>query len=314
MASESLSAQSLHQTVLYHETITSLRPSSPGKYVDATLGAGGHAIGILKTSSPEGVLLGLDLDAGAIKFARKRLKKYKHRAILQKASFADMTGQVKRIGWHSFNGIIFDLGMSSMQVDTAVRGFSFLKNGPLDMRFDQTQEVKAADLINKIKEDELARIIHEYGEEPKARKIAKSICCARPLHSTLELTELIKDVYRGHRGHNNPATRTFQAIRIAVNEELLSLQSGIEQAINLLEKGGRIAVISFHSLEDRIVKQMFLKESKDCLCPPEQLLCTCKHKAQLKILTKHPIIPFKEEITQNPRARSAKLRVAEKIV
>ena len=305
--------KSPHQTVLYHETIHYLKPFSPGKYIDATLGAGGHAIGILEASNPQGMLLGLDVDAQALSIAEKRLSAYKNRILLQKSSFADLTRQVKKTGWHSFNGIVFDLGLSSMQVDNPDRGFSFLRDGPLDMRFDKTQEIKAADLINKLKEDELTKIIRTYGEEPKAHKIAKAICEARPLQSTRQLADLIEKVSIRHGGQLHPATRTFQAIRIAVNNELQSLRSGLLQAINLIETGGRIVVISFHSLEDRIVKQLFVEESKNCICPPEQPICTCNHKAQLKIITKPPVIPSQEEVSHNFRARSAKLRAAEKI-
>jgi 16S rRNA (cytosine1402-N4)-methyltransferase len=210
------------------------------------------------------------------------------------------------------DGIVFDLGVSSMQIDTPTRGFSFLGNGPLDMRFGPLQSVTAADLVNRLPEDRLADLIWKYGEEQLARRIAKAIVQARPLETTHQLAEVIRKASSRTHQHIHPATRTFQALRIAVNEELQSIEAALPQALESLTPGGRLAVISFHSLEDRIVKQYFRRESRDCICPPSQPICTCGHKAILTEITRHPIQASETEITQNPRARSARLRVAEK--
>jgi 16S rRNA (cytosine1402-N4)-methyltransferase len=303
-----------HKTVLYHEVTTILRPHQGGQYVDATLGAGGHSFSILSESSPDGLLLGIDRDSQALQIAQKRLERFGKRVLLKNASFIQMEELIKEIGWRFFDGIIFDLGVSSMQIETPGRGFSFLKDERLDMRFDQHNGITAAEILNNEKEEELARIIWENGEETQARQIAAAICRSRPLESTAELAQLVSSVYHGHRGRIHPATRTFQAVRMAVNQELQSLQIGLEQAAHHLIRGGRMAIISFHSLEDRLVKQFFRRESKDCICPPEQPICTCGHKASLKILTRHAIVPSEDEILNNSRARSAHLRAAEKII
>jgi 16S rRNA (cytosine1402-N4)-methyltransferase len=303
-----------HKTVLYHEVTTILRPHQGGYYVDATLGAGGHSFSILSESSPNGLLLGIDRDPMAIQIAQKRLERFGKRVFLKNASFIQMKELIEEIGWRYIDGIIFDLGVSSMQLETPGRGFSFLRDEPLDMRFDQLNGITAAEFINKEKEETLARIIWENGEEPQARQIAAAICQARPLKSTAELTRIVSSITHGQRGRIHPATRTFQALRMEVNQELQSLQSGLEQALHLLIRGGRMAIISFHSLEDRVVKQFIRHESKDCICPPEQPICTCGHKASLKILTRHAIAPSEDEVQKNSRARSAHLRAAEKII
>jgi 16S rRNA (cytosine1402-N4)-methyltransferase len=303
-----------HKTVLYHEVAKILEPHPGGHYVDATLGAGGHSFSILSASSPDGMLLGIDRDPQAVQIARQRLEKFGKRVILKNTNFTQMEVLIKEIGWRFIDGIIFDLGISSMQLETPGRGFSFLKDEALDMRFDQQNGITAADLINTEKEEELARIIWENGEEPQARQIAAAICRTRPLRTTAELARLVSSVLHGHRGRIHPATKTFQALRMAVNQELQSLQSGLEQTLRVLAREGRMAIISFHSLEDRLVKQFIRRESIDCICPPEQPICTCNHKASLKILTRHAISPSESEIQENPRARSAHLRAAEKII
>ena len=303
-----------HKTVLYHEVTTILRPHQGGQYVDATLGAGGHSFSILSESTPDGLLLGIDRDSQALEIAHRRLARFGKRLILKNANFSQLENLIEEIGWQFIDGIIFDLGVSSMQLETPGRGFSFLKDEPLDMRFDQDNGITAAEIINNEKEEELARVIWENGEEPQARQIAAAICRARPLKSTGELARLVSTIYHGPQGRIHPATRTFQALRMAVNQELQSLQSSLEQALHLLVRGGRMAIISFHSLEDRLVKQFIRRESKDCICPSEQPICTCGHKASLKILTRHAIAPSEDEIQKNSRARSAHLRAAEKII
>jgi 16S rRNA (cytosine1402-N4)-methyltransferase len=211
------------------------------------------------------------------------------------------------------DAVLFDLGISSMQVDSPERGFSFSEEGPLDMRFDTRGELTAEYIVNQWEEHDLAAILWEYGEEPRARAIAKAICAARPLKTTADLAKVTAAVYHGHHGKIHPATLTFQAIRIAVNEELNAVHDGIRKAVEYLLPGGKIAVISFHSLEDRIVKAYFRRESKDCICPPQQPTCTCGHHASLVVLTKKPVTADEDEMKTNPRSRSAKLRVAQKI-
>jgi 16S rRNA (cytosine1402-N4)-methyltransferase len=302
-----------HRSVLYHQIILSLRPESPGRYVDATVGAGGHAAGILEAAGPAGSLLGLDLDPQALALASQRLAVFSDRAILVHASYTTLHEQLDHIGWKRVNGILLDLGVSSMQLDTAERGFSFQTDGPLDMRFDPTGPVTAGDLVNHLPENELADLIWRYGEDRLSRSIARAIVQSRPYATTRQLAEAVARGHRGKREKTHPATRTFQALRIAVNQELQSIETVLPQAIAALAPGGRLAVISFHSLEDRIVKQTFRRESRDCICPPEQPYCTCDHKAVLHEVNRHPIEADEEEIQMNPRARSAKLRVAEKL-
>ncbi len=302
-----------HQPVLYHEIIHALRPQSPGRYVDATVGAGGHAWGILEASAPDGQLLALDKDPQALAIASQRLSVYHPRVILVHASYTQLREELSRIGWQQVNGIVFDLGVSSMQLDQAERGFSFLADGLLDMRFDPTAGRSAADLVNRLSEDELTDLIWRYGEERHARRIAREICRSRPLETTRQLAQAVERAVGGRKERIHPATRTFQALRIAVNDELRGLEQVLPDAVDVLASGGRLAVISFHSLEDRIIKQFFRRESRDCICPPEQPVCTCNHHATLREITRKPILPSMEEIATNPRARSAKLRVAEKL-
>lgn len=281
--------------------------------MDATVGAGGHAAGILQASSPEGKLLGLDRDPQALELASQRLSVYGDRVVLRQASYTTLLEQLAAIGWTGVQGVLMDLGVSSMQIDTPERGFSFQSEGPLDMRFDPSQATTAADLVNRLSETELADLIWEFGEERHARRIARAIVQARPLQTTTQLADVVLKAVRGERSKIHPATRTFQALRIAVNEELKGLAETLPQAVKALAPGGRLAVISFHSLEDRIVKQFFRRESRDCICPPDQPVCICGHKASIREITRRPIVANEEEIAANPRARSAKLRVAEKL-
>ena len=302
-----------HQPVLYHEIIHALQPRGGGFYIDGTVGMGGHAWGILDASKPDGYLLGLDLDLQALAVARRRLVDFGDQAILVQASYTTLAAQAAALGWSGVDGVLIDLGLSSLQLDTPERGFSFSSDAPLDMRFDQSQPVSAADLVNQLSEKELADILYQYGEERRAYQVARAIVQARPLETTQQLARVVARATRSGREGMHPATRTFQALRIAVNRELDSVQQVLPLAVSVLRPGGRLAVISFHSLEDRLVKQFMRQESRDCLCPPRQPVCTCGHRAVLAELTRHPIQPGEDEIRQNPRARSAKLRVAEKI-
>ena len=307
-----------HKPVLYKEIIHALQPGSGGRYVDGTLGAGGHARGILEASAPDGQLLGIDVDPQALTIARETLAPYEHRIHLVQASYTTLSDQLKQIGWSEVDGIVLDLGASSMQFDTYERGFSFQHDAPLDMRFGPQMLQTAADLVNTYSERELADLIYEYGEDRDARKIAQAIVKSRPLHTTRELVAVIESVSprRGSFGKLrsvHPATRTFQALRIAVNEELASIESVLPHAVASLRSGGRLAVISFHSLEDRIVKEFIREQSKDLINPPYERRYEVERKAIIKEVNRKPVQPSEEETKDNPRARSAKLRIAEKI-
>lgn len=281
--------------------------------MDGTLGAGGHARGILEACAPDGQLLGLDVDPQALAIARKTLAPYEHRVHLAQASYTSLSAQLRQLGWDAVDGIVLDLGASSMQFDTPERGFSFMQDAPLDMRFGPHVPQTAADLVNKLTERELADLIYQYGEERDSRKIARAIVKARPLHTTRELVAAIESASprRGDRVH--PATRTFQALRIAVNEELSSIEVVLPQAVAGLRSGGRLAVISFHSLEDRIVKEFFREQGRALKNPPYERLYEVERDAVVKEVNRKPITPSEEEIRNNPRARSAKLRIIEKL-
>lgn len=281
--------------------------------MDGTLGAGGHARGVLEACAPDGQLLGLDVDPQALVIARKTLAPYEHRIHLAQASYTTLSAQLKSLQWDSVDGIVLDLGASSMQFDTPERGFSFMQDAPLDMRFGPHAMQTAADIVNSYSERELADLIYEYGEERDSRKIARAIVKARPLHTTRELAAVIETVSPRRGGRVHPATRTFQALRIAVNEELSSIESVLPQAVAGLRCGGRLAVISFHSLEDRIVKEFFRSQSRDLINPPYERIYEEERNAVLKEVNRKPILPSEEETKDNPRARSAKLRIAEKM-
>ncbi len=303
-----------HTPVLLDEVLETLKPLPGQRFIDGTLGAGGHTEAILNASTPGGQVLGLDADPAALSVARQRLAPYADRVRLVKANFSQMADIARSHSFVPVDGILLDLGLSSMQLSNPKRGFSFQEEGPLDMRYDPDNPTTAADLVNSLPQAELADLIYRFGEERRSRAIARAIVAARPLHTTRELADVIARAVGGRRESRiHPATRAFQALRIAVNNELDALSTTLPQAIKLLATGGRIAVIAFHSLEDRIVKNFFSRESKDCICPPEQPTCTCSHRATLRIITRKPISASSEEINTNPRARSTKLRVAERI-
>jgi 16S rRNA (cytosine1402-N4)-methyltransferase len=266
----------------------------------------------MEASAPDGQLLGLDVDPQALAIARRILAPYEHRIHLAQASYTSLSAQLALLGWKVVDGMVLDLGASSMQFDTPERGFSFLYDAPLDMRFGPHAVRTAADLVNKYSERELADLLYQYGEERDSRKIARAIVKARPIQTTRELVAAIESVSprRGDRVH--PATRTFQALRIAVNDELVSIEEVLPQAVAALKPGGRLAIISFHSLEDRIVKDFFREQSKDRVNPPYERIYEVERKATLKEVNRKPIVPSDDEIKNNPRARSAKLRIAEK--
>ncbi|HRJ55355.1 MAG TPA: 16S rRNA (cytosine(1402)-N(4))-methyltransferase RsmH [Anaerolineales bacterium] len=302
-----------HKPVLYQEIIHALQPRNSGRYVDGTLGAGGHARGILEACAPDGHLLGLDVDPQALALSRETLAPYEGRIHLAQASHITLNEQLASLKWDAIDGIVLDLGASSMQFDNAERGFSFLQDGPLDMRFGPHLAMSAADIVNTYDERELADIIFKYGEDRDARKIARAIVQNRPLHTTGELVAVIEKASPRRGDKTHPATQTFQALRIVVNEELAAVEITLPQAIAALKSGGRCAVISFHSLEDRIVKEYFREQSKDLINPPYEKIYEVERKAIVKLVNKKPILPTEEEVCENPRARSAKLRVVEKM-
>lgn len=305
--------EGIHIPVLFQMVLDGLQVRPGGRYIDATVGGGGHAAGILEASSPNGRLLGLDRDPAAVKAAGMRLASFGERVALVHSSFGRLAEVARARRFVPADGILFDLGFSSLQLAGAERGFAFMADGPLDMRFDpQSGEATAADLVNGLSVEELAALLSRYGEERQARRIAEAIVAARPLYTTTELADVIKQVTR-KRERIHPATRTFQALRIAVNDELAVLESALPQAVETLSPGGRLVVISFHSLEDRIVKRFFRRESRDCICSSEAPVCTCGHRAVLRVISRKPIRPTEAEIADNPRARSARLRIAERL-
>jgi 16S rRNA (cytosine1402-N4)-methyltransferase len=302
-----------HIPVLYEEVLKYLDPQPGGDFIDGTLGAGGHTAGILEATAPNGRVLAFDKDPEAIEFAGKNLEKFGSRVTFINKSYADMPATAPAAGFERVDGILLDLGLSSRQLDDGSRGFSFRYDAPLDMRFDQTQGKTAADLVNNLTEAELADIFWRYGEEKQSRKIARLIVENRPITTTAQLADLIAQHSSQRQRRIHPATLVFQALRIAVNEELEAVETGIPAALDLLKPGGRMAVISFHSLEDRFVKRLFRQLSQDCICPPEQPICTCDTKATVKLITRKAVKASEAEIETNPRSRSARLRIAEKL-
>lgn len=306
-----------HKPILLAETIAFLRCRAGAVYLDGTLGGGGHAFQILKNSAPDGRLIGIDADEDALGEARKHLDSFGNRAVLTKGNFADMKNMLSRMNIEKVDGILLDLGVSSHQLDTAERGFSFTLDAPLDMRMDRSRGPSACDLINTLSREALEEILRKFGEERRAGRIARAIVRQRvlsPIRTTGNLAALVVGISaRGKTPGIHPATRTFQALRIAVNDELANLQQALTDGMKLLAPGGRFAVISFHSLEDRMVKNAFLTEAKGCTCPPDIPVCICGRKPTVKVITRKPVIPSAEEIRDNPRSRSAKLRIAESI-
>jgi 16S rRNA (cytosine1402-N4)-methyltransferase len=302
-----------HTPVLLSETLKALSVQAGGRYIDCTLGGAGHAEAILKNSAPGGQLMGIDADPAAIGLAREKLHDYDGSVLLVNDNFANLQSICIKYDFFPVHGILFDLGLSSLQLAEDGRGFSFQHDAPLDMRFSPTQKLTAADIVNNTPPVRLAYIIKTYGEEFRCQRIAQEIINARPINSTLQLAQLIEKAI-GRSGRIHPATRTFQALRIAVNHELENLESALKQAIDVLGYEGRLVVITYHSLEDRIVKQFLQTESRDCICPPSTPVCVCQHVPRVRLINKKVIVPSDSEIALNPRSRSAKLRAAERIV
>ncbi len=303
----------VHKPVLLNEVIAGLQVR-PGKcYVDCTLGLGGHASAILEKALPGGYLLGIDADPEAINIARERLEEFNGSVIYVNDNFINLRRICEENDFVPVDGILFDLGVSSMQLDRPERGFSFQGEGELDMRFNQDQVLTAMDLVNILPEYRLAQLLLEYGDEYNCKQIARNIVRNRPVKSTVDLARLVEQAVGGRHGKIHPATKTFLALRIVVNHEMENLKAALEQTVDLLTPGGRLVVISYHSIEDRIVKQFVKRESSSCICPPGTPACTCNHIPTLSLIEKKVITPDTGELKDNPRSRSAKLRVVERL-
>lgn len=307
-----------HKSVLLEETIESLNIKPDGIYVDGTLGGGGHALEVCKRLGEHGKMIGIDQDADAIAAATERLIGYKDKVIIVRSNYENIRTVLQDLGIRKVDGIYLDLGVSSYQLDTADRGFTYREDAPLDMRMDQRKEETAADIVNTYSEFDLYRIIRDYGEDKFAKNIAKHIVQARekgPITTTGELTEIIKASipmkFQKMSGH--PAKRTFQAIRIELNQELTVLKESLDEMIDLLNSGGRICIITFHSLEDRIVKEAFRRNENPCTCPSHFPVCVCGKKSKGKVITRKPILPGETETEENSRSKSAKLRIFEHV-
>lgn len=305
----------MHEPVLLQESIDNLFTFPQGTYIDCTLGGGGHSSLLLEKLNENGKIIAFDKDLDILEETKRKVNSSK--MVFCHADFKNIESELNNIEINEVDGILMDLGVSSFQLDRADRGFSFRENAPLDMRMDRTQQLSAFDIINYYSQEEISDILFKYGEEKYAKSIAKRIVESRAeknIDTTLDLVEIIKNsVPSSYKRDKHPARKTFQAIRIVVNNEMGSLQDTLPQAVNLLKKGGRLCVITFHSLEDRIVKQFMQMEAKDCICPPKMPICICEKEAKLKIISRKPIIPSIQESANNLRARSAKLRVAEKL-
>ena len=303
----------LHRPVLLREAVRYLAVRPGGVYVDCTAGEGGHASAILQSSFPGGQLLGIDLDPDALERAQRRLQSYAGSFTLSNANYSRVKELANALGLPRPDGILLDLGMSSFQLESIGRGFSLQRDEPLDMRYDTEAPLTAADIVNGYRFEDLVSVLSGYGEEPRSRSVARAIIERRPLRTTVELADLVTRVRGGRRGRIHPATRVFQALRIAVNSELGNLRGGLQQAIELLKTGGMLVVISYHSLEDRIVKQTMAREARACICPPRIPICSCGHSPSLRVISKKVVTPSPEEIVENPRSRSARLRAAERL-
>ena len=305
-----------HLPVLYREVLEYLTFDGPCRIIDGTLGCGGHSSLMLK-SNPQAELLGIDRDGDALERAKENIRFAERRIKMIRANFSELASSANEVGWDSVDGILLDVGVSSPQIDDSKRGFALRLDGPLDMRMDKRSQVTASRILNYRDETELADIFYQYGEERRSRRLARAIVERReekPFERTIEFAEFCESVLGKSRPGKLPTpTKCFQALRIAVNDELGELKTALKEAVPLLKKGGRLAVISFHSLEDRIVKEFFKEQAASCICPPGMPLCICDHPAQVKILTRRPIRAQTDEIEFNRRAGSAKLRVAEKL-
>lgn len=308
---------SRHVPVMKEEVVALLRPHLGGRFLDGTLGGGGHALALLESSTPDSLLLGIDQDAAALALAARRLAPFAKRCTLVRDNFSNAPAVLHALQWEGVDGVLLDLGFSSLQVEDGERGFSFLRPGPLDMRMDSRQNLLAADVVNHAKEEELKKIFREFGEEPAAGACARAVVRARahaPIQTTADLAQVIDHVApRSSRSHLHPATRVFQALRIVVNRELEHLSTFLREGYRLLRPEGRMVILSYHSLEDRLVKEAFRRWAATCLCPPQLQVCVCDWSPQVRILTPKPLTPSADEVAKNPRARSARLRAVERL-
>jgi 16S rRNA (cytosine1402-N4)-methyltransferase len=315
-AQKEASASATHVPVMLRETMDLLRPRSGGRYVDGTLGGGGHAEAILEACAPDGELLGIDWDEDARYRARRRLARFAQRLHVVAATFDEIGECLERLGWDGVDGVVVDLGVSSFQLDVAERGFSFSRSGPLDMRMNRSGPRPLGEWLHDVSEKELVRVLRQYGEEPQARRVAHAILTAErrgELVNTSSLAAVVSKVV-GRGTSHHPATRTFQALRIAVNGELEILERFLSEAYRWLRPGGRLVVLAYHSLEDRLVKQAFRVWARSCLCPRSVPVCRCGWSKKVTMLTARPLRPTAAEVERNPRARSARLRAVERLV
>ena len=302
----------IHNPTMVAEVVEALGVKAGGCYIDGTVGAGGHSAAVLERAGA-GRLLGIDADPVAIMLAETRLRKYGQEITLVNDNFSRIGAIARDNGFYPSDGILLDLGISSMQVDDAGRGFSFQLEAPLDMRFNPSQEINAADIVNNFCEAELADILYSYGEEYRSRRIAREIVKRRPIATTVELARIVESAVGVRHGRVHPATKTFQALRIAVNNELANLETALRDAVGILGHGCRLVIISYHSLEDRIVKTYLKREAAGCICPPGTPVCQCKRAPSIKLVNRRVIVPSEIEVLMNPRSRSAKMRVAERL-
>ena len=312
LSMDSEMAYHIHLPVMVDDVVDNFGAIPKGFIVDATLGLGGHSFALLR-SNPDISVLGIDADQEALEIARERLSEFDQRCILKHGNYTDMHTIAKENGVKQVSGVLMDLGLSSLQLACKGRGFSFIGDGPLDMRFDQSTDVSASDIVNKYSEKEIADILFQFGEEKKSRRIANQIVRNRPVSSTSHLVTLIQKAVGNGAGRLHPATRTFQALRIAVNRELENVKDGLKAAVDLVGSGGKIIILSYHSLEDRIVKNFLRNESKGCICPSEIIVCRCAHVPKLVLKHKKVLKPSAKEVIENPRSRSVRLRIAEKV-
>ena len=301
--------ENVHCPVMVKEVISALKIASEGVYVDCTVGEGGHSLAISGATDPKPTIVGIDLDKNALTTAKKMLGE---RAVLINDSYVKIKEISHRLNYRKIDGILLDLGLSSLQLETTNKGFSFARESRLDMRFDTKQELSAWEIVNKYSQQELADILYFYSNESKSRQLAKAIVNARPIDTTTELANLIKStMFSNRKSKIHPATRTFQALRIATNDELGNIQKVLSNALDILKTGGRVVVITYHSIEDRLVKRFMTKYASKCICPPNNPICNCEHEPKIKLISKKVIKPSENELNKNPRSRSAKLRVAE---
>ena len=302
-----------HIPVMVEEAIAALEVKPGGRYIDCTAGEGGHSLAILNAAAPPPSVLCIDLDRDALETAARRIRETDKSAVVRQGNYADVARIAVETGFWQADGLLLDLGLSSMQLERGERGFSFRHDAPLDMRFDSSQAETAYTIVNEYGEEELADIIYRFGEERRSRRIARAIVSSRPVETTTQLAEIVSNSTGRRRGRIHPATRTFQAIRIAVNDELSNIRRGLQGGVDALGDGGRIAVITYHSLEDRIVKNFIRHLASDCVCPPGAPVCVCEKEPTVKVINRRVIRPAREEVKINPRSRSARMRIAERL-